>query len=150
MAFAMSGMGWRAVADDFTQEDLHPGETLVAELSEEVLYQIYHAQIPALIAARRYESETSGITQNGMFIDTGRDSQALITGAALSAMLDPAYVCNWKTSEGFVQLDAQTLIGIAQAIRAHVQACFDREAVLLTALENGSFVEDMLNGGWPA
>ena len=150
MPYAITDTGWRAVWDGFTEADLMAGETLVDEITEDHLYQFEKAKIPARIAARRYDSETAGITRNGMFIDTGRDSQALITGAALSAMLDPTYVCNWKTSDGFVQLDAQTLIGIAQAIRAHVQACFDREAVLLTALENGSFVEDMLNGGWPA
>jgi hypothetical protein len=150
MPYATTTSGWRSVPDGFTEDDLHPGETLVEQITDEVLYEMAKAQYPARISSSRYDAETAGITVNGMFIDTGRDSQALITGAALSAMIDPGYVCNWKTSEGFVQLDAQALIAIAQAIRAHVQACFDREAVLLTALDNGSFVEDMLNGGWPA
>ncbi len=105
--------------------------------------------VKAGIAARRYVAEISGITLNGMFIDTDRDSQALITGAALSAMLDSTYVCNWKTIEGFVQLDAATLIGIAQAIRAHVQACFDRESALLNAVTNGSITSELLGEGWP-
>jgi hypothetical protein len=150
MPYVISGNSWRAVADDFDVAALLKGESLVQQITDEVLYEMAKAQYPARISSSRYDAETAGITINGMFIDTGRDSQALITGAALSAMIDPDYVCNWKTSEGFVQLDAQALIAIAQAIRAHVQACFDREAVLLTALENGSFVEDMLNGGWPA
>ena len=150
MPYVISGNSWRAVAEDFDIAALLAGESLVQQITDEVLYEMAKAQYPARISSSRYDAETAGITINGMFIDTGRDSQALITGAALSAMIDPDYVCNWKTSDGFVQLDAQSLIGIAQAIRAHVQACFDREAVLLTALENGSFVEDMLNGGWPA
>jgi len=150
MPYVISGISWRAVAEDFDIAALLAGESLVQQITDEVLYEMAKAQYPARISSSRYDAETAGITINGMFIDTGRDSQALITGAALSAMIDPDYVCNWKTSDGFVQLDAQSLIGIAQAIRAHVQACFDREAVLLTALENGSFVEDMLNGVWPA
>lgn len=103
----------------------------------------------AAIAARRYASETAGIEVSGVHIDTGRDSQALITGAALNAVIDPGYVCNWKTPSGFVQLDAQTLLGVATTLRAHVQACFDREAELLEALDAGEFSEGMLEEGWP-
>lgn len=110
--------------------------------------QAKEAQIAA-IAARRYVAETAGIEVSGVRIDTGRDSQALITGAAMNAVIDPAYVCNWKTPSGFVQLDAQTLLGVATTLRAHVQACFDREAELLAALEDGTFTESMLGEGWP-
>lgn len=105
--------------------------------------------VAAAIAARRYVAETAGIEVSGIHIDTGRDSQSLITGAALNAVIDPSYVCNWKTPSGFVQLDAQTLIGVATTLRAHVQACFDREAELLAALEDGTFTESMLGEGWP-
>lgn len=105
--------------------------------------------VAAAIAARRYTAETAGINVAGVELDTGRDSQALITGAALNAVIDPAYVCNWKTPAGFVQLDAQTLLGVATTLRAHVQAAFDREAELLAALEDGTFTESMLGEGWP-
>lgn len=104
---------------------------------------------PALIAARRYQAETSGTIVNGMLLDTGRDSQALVTGAALAATLDQNYVCKWKTIEGFFELSAQQIIGIASTMRAHVQACFDREAELLAALEAGTFTDDQLDQGWP-
>jgi hypothetical protein len=103
----------------------------------------------ALVASTRYERETAGINLDGMAIDTGRDSQGLITGAVVQAMLEPGYVLRWKTSAGFVQLTARQIIGVASAVRAHVQACFDREAVLLTSLEAGSFRPAMLNQGWP-
>lgn len=103
----------------------------------------------AAIAARRWEAETAGITVNGTAIDTGRDSQALITGAAVSAMLDPAYSVRWKTPAGFIDLAGEQIIAMATAVRVHVQACFDREAELLEALANGSFTESMLEEGWP-
>ena len=101
------------------------------------------------IAAARFTAETAGITAGGRIVDTGRDSQALITGAAFAATLDPAYVCRWKTPTGFVELDASTLIATASAVRAHVQACFDREADLLDALADGTFTDLMLKEGWP-
>ena len=105
---------------------------------------------PALIAARRYTAETAGTTVEGMPIDTGRDSQGLITGAALAAMLDPAYSVRWKTVAGFVDLTAQQIIGVASAVRTFVQASFDREAVLLGAVADGSITAEMLEEGWPA
>lgn len=101
------------------------------------------------IAARRYEAETSGTTVDGMPVNTDRDSQSLLTGAALQAMLDPAYTVRWKTAGGFVELDAQQIIGLASAVRAHVQACFDREAELVSAVEDGSYNDSMLDEGWP-
>ena len=104
---------------------------------------------PALIAARRWLAETSGTTVEGMPIDTGRDSQGLITGAALAAMLDPAYSVRWKTVAGFVDLTAQQIIGVASAVRTFVQASFDREAVLLGAVADGSITAEMLEEGWP-
>ena len=104
---------------------------------------------PGLIAARRWLAETSGTTVEGMPIDTGRDSQGLITGAALAAMLDPAYSVRWKTVAGFVDLTAQQIIGVASAVRTFVQASFDREAVLLGAVADGSITAEMLEEGWP-
>jgi hypothetical protein len=64
-------------------------------------------------------------------------------------MLDPAYTCNWKTASGFVELNSPQLVIIATAVRAHVQACFDRELALLRAIETGSYSNDMLAEGWP-
>ena len=106
-------------------------------------------QIKADIAARRYEAEVGGIVVREVFVDTDRDSQALITGAAVSAMLDSTYVCRWKTPDGFVSFSSTALISIAQQVRAHVQSCFDREDTLLMALEGGTYDESMLQEGWP-
>lgn len=104
---------------------------------------------PALIAARRYEAEAGGIEIAGMHVDTDDRSKLLINGAALEAMLDPAYTMQWKTPAGFVQLDAAQVLAVASAVRAHTQACFDREAVLLGELEDGTLTPEMLEEGWP-
>ncbi|WEJ72834.1 DUF4376 domain-containing protein [Pseudomonas sp. PSE14] len=101
------------------------------------------------IAVRRYQAETAGLKVGGLAISTDRESQGLVTGAAVASMLSPDYVCQWKTEAGFVDLDAKQILSIASAIRAHVQVCFDREAELLAHLENGTFAQTMLNEGWP-
>lgn len=107
------------------------------------------APTAASIAARRYEAEVGGITLNGLQINTDDRSKLLINGAALEATFNPAYTMQWKTADGFVELTGEQVIGIARAVRAHVQACFDREAELLAALEAGTITAAMLEEGWP-
>ncbi|MNP00707.1 hypothetical protein D3C76_925020 [compost metagenome] len=106
--------------------------------------------LPTLVANERFKHETSGIRFEGRSIDTSRDSQALIAGAAVSAILDPNYHCNWKTGAGFVELQAPQLIAIATAVRTHIQACFDRELALLRAIDAGDYCDEMLAEGWPS
>lgn len=101
------------------------------------------------IAARRYEAEVAGITIDGLTVETDDRSKLLINGAALEATIDPEYVMQWKTPGGFVELTGEQVIGIARAVRAHVQACFDREAELLAAVADGSITDQMLQEGWP-
>ncbi|WP_312964632.1 DUF4376 domain-containing protein [Stutzerimonas kunmingensis] len=129
---------------------------VLAELSETEYQAALEAEMAARrqrliqqIAARRWQAEVAGIDVGGMHIDTGRDSQALITGATVQAMLDPNYSLRWKTVAGFVDLTAEQIIGVATAARAHVQACFSREAELLDALAAGTFTPEMLEQGWP-
>jgi hypothetical protein len=104
---------------------------------------------PVVIANKRFAHEVSGVTVAGFVIETTRDSQALITGTYFSALLDPDYRCNFKTVNGFVEIGAAQILMIAKAVRAHVQACFDRELALLRALEAGLYTDAMLNAGWP-
>jgi len=106
------------------------------------------AQKKEKIAAARYEAEIAGVTVNGLTIDTGRDSQALITGAAVAAMLDNEYSLNWKTASGFIHLTAPEIIAVAQAVRAHVQACFDCEAELVELVDAADTAEDLAAITW--
>lgn len=101
------------------------------------------AQKKAAIAAARYAAETAGTTVNGVTIDTGRDSQALITGAAVAAMLDEGYSLNWKTTAGFIHLSAPEIIAVAQAVRAHVQKCFDKEGELVALVDAAQTAEEL-------
>ena len=106
------------------------------------------AQKKIEIASARYAAETAGTTVNGISIDTGRDSQALITGAALAAMLDSEYSLNWKTTAGFIHLTAPEIIAVAQAVRTHVQACFDREGELVALVDAAQTAEDLAAIKW--
>ena len=107
------------------------------------------AEWSAKIAARRYIAETAGTTVAGVQVNTERDSQALLTGAAFAASLDPDYQIKWKAATGFVDLTGEQILGIASQVRAFVQACFNREAELLGFVADGSITAEMLEEGWP-
>ena len=98
----------------------------------------------AEIANARWHAETSGVSG----FRTDRESQAMITGAALKAMQDETYTCRWKTDAGFVELTAAQILAIADAVRAHVQACFDHERALLAIIDAAETVEDLEAVAW--
>jgi len=102
------------------------------------------------IADVRWQYETGGIYFNGIPIATDRESQGLITGATLQAVIDPNYTVSWKTPVGWVENNATQLIALATAVRAHVQNCFNRESVLWEAIEDDTYVPTMLAEGWPS
>ncbi len=100
------------------------------------------------IAAARYAAEIAGVTVGGATVRTDRESQSLITGAALKALQDAEYVCSWKTDAGFVELSAPQILAIADAVRAHVQAQFDHERALLALIDAAETVEDLEAATW--
>lgn len=120
--------------------------SLSIETAEDIAAQAINAERSA-IKARRDEALVSGITVAGMPIATDDTSQSRIVGAALAVINDPALTIQWKTEAGFVTLDAAQVLAVAQAVRAHVQACFDREADLLAALDAGDPYD--IETGWP-
>lgn len=103
----------------------------------------------AELAALRYARETGGV---GGF-RTDRESQALLTGAALAASLDAGYTVDWKGEGGWVTLNATQLLAAAQAVRAHVQACFSNERAHADAIaaltDPAAVVAHDLSTGWP-
>ena len=102
------------------------------------------------IASRRWEAETRGITIGGMPVYTDRTTQMKLTAAALRAVRDSNYTVEWKQTTGlFTMLNAEQILAIADAVGDYVQECYSRESVLMTALDNGTFTQDMLEQGWP-
>lgn len=143
---------------DFSKLLYDNGMLYIEDCSQEALDQAYalyshddvvRARHLSDIAAVRYERETAGVMLNGFRIDTSRDSQGLILGAAVQVILDPQYSLNWKTPEGWLQFSGPQITAIATCVRKHVQACFDRERALADAVMDGTFQESMLNEGWP-
>lgn len=94
-------------------------------------------QLKVAAATKRWRVETGGITVSGAAIDTSRESQGKLTAAWAKAKADNTFtISNWKTSSGaFVTLDNATIIALCDAVLAHVQACFDAEAVVSAEID---------------
>jgi len=129
------------IIPDVNWTDVEPidSEAVWNKDSWEVPFVVLVERKKAEIAQARYNAEIAGI--NG--IRTDRESQSLITGAALKAMQDSTYTCMWKGVDGFVELTAPQILAIADAVRAHVQGCFDREAELLPLIEAAESPEEL-------
>lgn len=144
-AYAAWAEQWEAVN---TYALAHPDEVIIETPPPPPTLEELKTRKKNEIAAARYEAETSGVTVEGAVIDTDRESQALITGAAMAATLDESYSLNWKTADGFISLTAPQIIAVAQAVRAHVQSCFDREAALNEQIDAANSKEELEAIAW--
>lgn len=77
-----------------------------------------------------------------------------VTGFVVAAQVSPpAGLSTWKLGPAqFRQWSVQDVIAYGIAIRAHVQACFDREEALSTAVtqaEDAEALDAVVFDGWP-
>jgi len=136
------GWSYDAATGTFTEPQpshLHvwDGEKWVIDIEK------FKADKKAELADKRWREETGGININGVEIATDRESQSLLMGAVLAAQNNPEYVANWKAKNGWFELDAATLIAIADAVRAHVQKCFDKEKQIQEQIDKATTVEEL-------
>lgn len=108
----------------------------------------------AELAAIRYRHETAGVSVAGAPVRTDRQSQALVTGAYCTALLNPSAQIDWKGADGnWSRLDAATMTAIAATVSAHVQACFSRECALAELIGAAQTWAELaaidLESGWP-
>lgn len=119
-----------------------------SEPAEQTLEEAKTAKL-AELAEARWREETGGLTlPDGTIIKTDRESQALLTGAALSAMLDPGTGIEWKGVNGWVTLTPTQVLEIAAAVRAHVQSAFSREKALTEQVEACEEIEAVRAIAW--
>lgn len=108
----------------------------------------------AALAEKRWQVETSGIAISGMPIFTDDRSKLMITGARIKADADANFTTQWVAADGsIVTLAAAQIIGISDAVLAHVDACFARFAVLAMAIQVAADEAALdaidINADWP-
>jgi len=82
---------------------------------------------------------------NGVVMTPDDLTQQRIMAARIIAKEDAAYTVNWKTNAGYITLDALQIIGLSDAIRLHVQKCFDAEKVVSENINNYSTIQEVEN-----
>lgn len=102
------------------------------------------------LADKRWQVETGGITWNAMPIATDDRAKTLIEGAASS--LGDTDSVKFKVAAGtWVDVTGAQLRAIRDAIAAHVQACFAKEAELDAAISAGTITTtaEIDAAAWP-
>jgi hypothetical protein len=132
--------------------DLTPEEIAERTLS---LLQRKDEKLAAL-AQKRWEVEVAGITVEGARIETDDRSKLLLLGKRTKAVENPDGTMRWKAGTGtFVDLPNAFIVAAADAVEAHVQACFDREgeltdAILDPAVDTLEALDAIdIQSGWP-
>lgn len=112
------------------------------------------AELLARAQAKRRSVEVGGTTIGGIPVYTDPESQAKIHAARTAAKEDAGYTVKWKTSAGtFATLSAAQIIGLADGVRAHVQACFAAEEAVAAKINNNTYTTFAQVDGaaeWPA
>ena len=120
---------------------IHDGELVEFTPDEIIAIEAEKAErITALITACRDQKLYEGVVINGMAVQTDDLSQQRIMAARIVAKEDPTYIVNWKAEEGFITLSAPQIIFIADAVRAHVQKCFDVERIITERHESNPYL----------
>lgn len=109
------------------------------------------ADLIAYAAAKRWSVETGGIVVGGASIDTSRDSQAMIANAHAYVVAGGVASIDYKAESGWATMDAATVMAVALAVGAHVQACFAAEKAVGVAIEAGTITTyaEIDAAAWP-
>jgi hypothetical protein len=94
-------------------------------------------RLKALLAEQRYNKEIGGITVGELPIPTDDRAKTLIAGkyAKVVEENDPGATFTIKVAGSFLTITNADLITIFNTVNAHVQACFDAEAVVYAAID---------------
>ncbi|HDN9015381.1 TPA: DUF4376 domain-containing protein [Aeromonas salmonicida] len=108
----------------------------------------------AEVASKRWQVETGGIVVAGSSIQTDRESQAQLYNSYTSLKSGLVNDTQWKAADDtFVLVTLTELEPIAQAIAAHVRACFAAEEAhskAIAALQTQAELDAYDIGvGWP-
>lgn len=108
----------------------------------------------AEVATKRWQVETGGIVVAGRFVATDRESQAQLNNVCVSLKNGLIADTAWKATNGdFTLVTLTDLEPVAQAVAAHVRACFAAEQIHNEAINALKTQEELngydINSAWP-
>ena len=102
------------------------------------------------LSVERYIYEISGITLNGIQIQTDRTTQATVSAAFISLSQGLATSIDWKTGSGqWIAIGLPEITAIAQAVVSHVQNAFSLEKTLSDQVNAATTIEEVESIIWP-
>lgn len=101
-------------------------------------------EVRQAVAANRYEFEVAGVTVNGITVQTDRESQSTVNAAYTTLKNGLVETIDWKGSNGWVQIDLDTIEFFAKTIAEHAQYCFSQERVHSAAIDELTAFEDLI------
>lgn len=100
-------------------------------------------------ASKRYDFEVGGIVWNGIDVRTDRFTVERIYQARFLAKEDASFITDWKLGDGtFMTIDAPTIIGLSDAVTAHLKDAFSKEKVVNTSIDAATTVEEVKAVQW--
>jgi len=115
------------------------GNQTTASLQEVLSPYNLFADLVSYAANKRWVKETGGITFNGAPVATDDRSKQMIMGARIAAAADPNFVTPWVMDNGaIVELSAQAIVALSDAVLAHVQTCFAQFAQVQEGVAGGT------------
>jgi len=119
----------------------------------------YAADLAAKVKEKRTEHARKPVSYDGNEFDADPTAQQKLTGKLTYAQAagkdtDSSWSVGWKTAnDNFVQLSYTDLENIVQAVNTQVQAAYNREAQLLSKIEQATTISELdaidLTSGWP-
>jgi hypothetical protein len=126
-------------SDDVEQGHIYENGEFVAPVEPEPT----QGDLLAYAANKRWQKEVGGITVSGVPVATDDRSKQMIMGARIAADADPDFTTPWVGADGDVYpLTAQEVIGVSNAVLAHVASCFATFASVSANIENETITSD--------
>ncbi|MEM2159359.1 MAG: DUF4376 domain-containing protein [Candidatus Nitrosotenuis sp.] len=129
----LDGTTWRRtysitnLEDTFVEFVDEQNNTVTIAQQVAIMLEDTKRQMLTHLAAERFKFETKGIIVNGTMFSTSRENQSTITSIYSASIINPAIVIDWKTSDGWIKLNATQINEVAQAVAEHVQRSFSIE-----------------------
>lgn len=101
-------------------------------------------RLMAYASAKRWAVEHAGVPFGQGVIPTDERTQGVLTAAYVKASADQNYeIADWKAAPGvYVTINAAAIMAMADAVEAHVQACFAANRAVDEAIAGGSITSE--------
>jgi len=104
----------------------------------------------AELADNRWQAEESSVRVYGALISTNRDSRAALNNASMLLQSGAVETVSWKAANGtWLDLDANEMTSVVQAVALYVETCFTTEKQLVALVKAATTIEAVEAIKWP-